>query len=818
MSLFQELKRRNVFRVGLAYAVAGWLVLQLTDVLSELLDLPATVGPIVVALVAIGFPLALVFAWAFELTPEGVKRESDVAGDRSITRSTGRTLDRAIIVMLVFVAGYFIWESRFAAAPGTEAPTAAAETAAANPTTRKEDTIRNDEAGGAGSTSASSALATIDPRSIAVLPFDNRSRLEDDAFFAEGIHDDLLTSLARIGELKVISRTSVARYADTVMPIPAIAAELGVATVMEGAVQRSGNTVRINVQLIDAKTDEHLWAEIFDRTLTADNLFAIQSEISEQIAAALKTELTASESARLVERPTDNLEAYTAYLRGRQLMFDRRASELTLAMAEFRRATELDPDFALAWVGLAEAAAHSLQYGSMDFAESMEIREAATERALTLDPDLGEAHLAKATIMRIRRQPANERYERAIELSPGNAQAYHWYGNHLKDTPEGIPRAVDLLRKSLEIDPLSSITRVSLATALLRQGHLESAEHELERLRALDPDFPPALNARAELEMRRGRLDRQVAWLRRAVEQEPDNFSNYFGLTSAYVFLEDVESLEQLRAQVLARVDENHLNVAFLDAMRGMVDASPDATLEHLAWIYERMGGIPWIKSIEGYVHTQKGDAARARSAFAVYDARLFDPARWRESIINNPSDACLAGWMMLNTDDAANGQAIIAEAIRYVETELPQYVDHSDDWGVEFCHMALGDVEKTLRIVETRWEHRHLSGWHPYLNNAYFQPLRLDPRFQAINQQRLALIAEQRAAIRAPDLDATLDVELNTERQTQLDASRSTGSNASGDPRTNPGTDAGPGTSQGLQIGAKPRPDRGAPVAGAGP
>jgi len=265
MSFFVELKRRNVVRVGIAYVVGGWLLLQLTEVLSELLNLPEQIGPIVVSIVAIGLPIALFLAWAYELTPDGVKREKDVDRSQSITPHTGKKLNNAIVLLLVLAVAYLLFD-KFSGSNPADTP---AHEVAQNTAQKEEPTASTVE---------------VSRQSIAVLPFDNRSRNVDDEYFTEGIHDDLLTNLARIASLKVISRTSVAQYKNTEKTIPVIAQELGVATIMEGAVQRSGNTVRINVQLIDAYTDEHLWAEIFDRELTAENLFVIQSEISEKIA------------------------------------------------------------------------------------------------------------------------------------------------------------------------------------------------------------------------------------------------------------------------------------------------------------------------------------------------------------------------------------------------------------------------------------------------------------------------------------------------------------------------------------------------------
>jgi TolB-like protein len=330
---------------------------------------------------------------------------------------------------------------------------------------RVEDSATAEPAGPAPA-AEQAAPDPVSRQSIAVLPFDNRSRLEEDEFFVEGIHDDLLTNLARIGSLKVISRTSVSQYRDTNKTIPQIAGELGVATIMEGAVQRSGATVRINVQLIDAQTDEHLWAEIFDRELTADNLFAIQSEISAEIAKALEATLSPDEQQRLSEQPTENLAAYNAYLRGRQLVTRRNSEDMDQAAREFQRAVELDPGFALAWVGIAEASALQVGYSNLSLADSVQRREEATRRALELDDQLGEAYLSLATLhaswtLRVGRRGLSQ----GDRTQPGYATAYVVRGLPRDRFPARRQEALALARKAVELDPLSSIVRLSLAGA-----------------------------------------------------------------------------------------------------------------------------------------------------------------------------------------------------------------------------------------------------------------------------------------------------------------------------------------------------------------
>ena len=275
MSLFKELKRRNVFKVAAAYVIVSWLLLQVSDTLVPALHLPGWFHSGVAFILIIGFPLAMFFAWAFELTPEGIKKEKEVDRTRSISHTTGQKLNYAIIALMSIALAYFVWD-KFVAAPGN-----AVELAKASPPVEQNGTA------------PVSRTKNPDKKSIAVLPFQNRSANEENAeFFSEGVHDELLTNLSKIGALKVISRTSVLNYRDTTRNLREIGEELGVANVLEGGVQRAGNMVRINVQLIDAATDEHLWAEVYDRQLTTENLFAIQTEIANAIADALEATLS----------------------------------------------------------------------------------------------------------------------------------------------------------------------------------------------------------------------------------------------------------------------------------------------------------------------------------------------------------------------------------------------------------------------------------------------------------------------------------------------------------------------------------------------
>ncbi len=741
MSLFEELKRRNVFRVGIAYVVGSWLLLQFTEVLSGLLELPPQVGPVVVTVVLFGLPLVLIFAWVFELTPEGLKREHEVDREESITGQTGRKLDRVIIVMLVVALGYFIWESRFS----QRAPDPAPETMAGSV---------------AGSAEAPEAVEsdTVEARSIAVLPFANRSRLEDDEFFVEGIHDDLLTNLARIGALKVISRTSMLRYKDTGKRIPEIAAELGVATIMEGAVQRSGDTVRINVQLIDARTDEHLWAEIFDRRLTAENLFEIQSEIAEKIAAALKATLSPEEQRRISDRPTDNLAAYNAYLRGRQRMARRNSADLEQALAEFERAVELDPQFAMAWVGVAEAANLLPGYSTADSQEMLDRQEQAANRALELNPQLGEAHLSLAEVYRNREryEEAEAAYRKAIELSPNYATARFWYSNFLANWPSRYRESLELSREAVELDPLSSVIQLSVASHYLNLGRFEDAEAQLERLLEKDPEFAPAFSTRARVAQLRGRFDEQLHWMRKSTELDPGRIFNYLDQASALLNLGDEAGLTSIK-RTIRDLDDQHIANGWVAALESLYRQNYAAALEGVNWVDSRTGRLPSTQITFGFIRVLNGDYRGARESLMIAEPRFFERDRWPAALDQYGGLGCVVAWVMARTGDPEMGEALLARTLDYMENELPEYVDHPDFLGYPDCYLIHGDRDEAIAAFQTQVQHGHYAFWWLNTRMPWYEPLRGTPRFEAAMRQIHANNERQRANLARLDLNARI-------------------------------------------------------------
>jgi TolB-like protein/Tfp pilus assembly protein PilF len=369
-NFFGELKRRNVIRMAGLYLVGAWLVVQVAGTVLPMFGTPEWLPRTIVVLLVIGFVPAVIFSWVFELTPEGLKREEGVAPGQSITPHTGRLMDRMIIAVLVLALGYFAFD-KFVLTPRREAALVASP-------------VPND------------SKSVINAKSIAVMPFENRSHDPDNAYFANGIQDEILTRLAKIADLKVISRTSTQQYKSAPENLPEIAKELGVAHILEGSVQKAGDAVRVNVQLIKAADDSHLWADTFDRKLT--DIFSVESEVAKAIADQLRVKLTGQEEQVIDAKPTDNPQAYDAYLRGLAytLKIGNTQANSLGAQRYLREAVRLDPKFALAWALLSDV--DSRGYVTQALQPTLALREEArqaAETALTLQPNLGEALLAK---------------------------------------------------------------------------------------------------------------------------------------------------------------------------------------------------------------------------------------------------------------------------------------------------------------------------------------------------------------------------------------------------------------------------------------
>ena len=723
----------------MGYIILAWLVMQVADVILNNIVAPEWVFHVLLLFLAIGLPFAVFFAWAFELTPEGIRREGEVDRSQSITTKTGKKLNLFVTMILALALGYFIYDKSFTHEPDiVSAP--AAQTAVT----------------GMEASSTTNPETNINKLSIAVLPFDNRSALEEDEFFVDGIHDDLLSTIAKIGSLKVISRTSVMEYRGTNKKIPVIAKELGVANILEGGIQRSGNQVRINVQLIDAVTDEHLWAEIFDRELTAENLFAIQSEISQEIANALKTVLSLEEITRINTRPTDNLQAYDAYLRGRQLMATRKVDKLQQAVEEFGKAVAIDPKFALAWINLADANYLLAGYQAMSLEAAIPVMENAISRAMSINNELGEAYASLAAIHQYyqREDEAEAAYLKAIELSPNYATAYHWYSNFVVESSMlRIAEATKLMERAFELDPRSSIISVALASGYRDQGLLSLAERQYLDLIALDPEFVNTYAALGGLYFHDlGRFDKALALYRKASQLDPGNPFNLLNQLELYQQLGDIKAMEGIRNAIAAATGEDFWLAGFADAWIGVAQNNVAGTRETLKWLLPKIDKLQYFKEMVGAVELLFGDEERARELFLAANPGWLDPAQWERLIQANTRYPCMFSWILMNTGDKELGAELLRQTTIFLDETLPVTMQHADAWNPEICYLASGDTEKALDSIETALAHGHLYWQDLFFRMPMYDQIRDEPRFQAVVEERERRIAIQREAVAQMD------------------------------------------------------------------
>lgn len=485
-SLWAELKRRNVVRVAAAYAVVAWLLIEVSDTVFPRLGLPEWTVTLVIAMLLLGLPLALFLAWAFELTPDGMKRTEDLTGEAPAPRTGWRRTDRLIVVALLAVIALLVGE-RYWSGDRT-----GSESAASSPV-------------------APTAQGGAPARSIAVLAFDDLSPQRDQAYFAEGISEELLNLLARIEDFKVAARTSSFKFRGANLDIGEIGRALNVETVLEGSVRKSGNQLRVTAQLINVADGFHLWSQSYDRELS--NVFAVQDEIATAIVNALKLELDigAATAGR-----TQDTAAYDHYLRGRQLGRQPTQAGLLRAVQEYEQAIAIDPSFAAAYAGIADAWVWLEDYGGIRSAEAFPRAEQAARRALELDPQSAEAHAAMAFVVdRYHRDKpaARDYFERTLELNPNYVNAYNLYGDTLRDLGD-YPRMVEVHRKAVELDPLSYFMKTRLSSKLMAVGQLEEAERIIAGVFEEFPGNDFAHEEMGNLERNRGRLAEAVRHFR----------------------------------------------------------------------------------------------------------------------------------------------------------------------------------------------------------------------------------------------------------------------------------------------------------------
>jgi len=497
MSFFNELKRRNVFKVAAAYIIVSWLIMQAGDTLAPALHLPEWVNSLLAFFLILGFPLAMFFAWAYEMTPEGLKKEKDVDRSQSITRVTGQKLNNAIIGILVVALVYFAID-KFVLAPKRDA----AGIATAVEASREQMTD-------------ASEMSEPD-NSIAVLPFVNMSSDAEQEYFSDGLTEELLNLLAKIPELQVAARTSSFSFKGQNIEIPEIATRLKVAHVLEGSVRKSGNQVRITAQLVRADNGYHLWSETYDRTL--DNIFVVQDEISAAVVDALKVSLLGEAPIATEADP----EAYALFLQGRYWYNSADRQSTDKAVQAYRQAIEIDPGYAPAWAGLSMAIIHQAGQGWIDLTAGVDEAREAAQQAVTMDPNLALGWVSLGNVQGNydwNWTSALESMQKALKLEP-NASFVLQAAAGISSSLGQLDQAISLYRQARTADPLNQRVLDAFSSTLDAADLLQEAEQVERHLYTLNPDYYVVHATLAWILLRQGNAEQALAEL----ESETDAF------------------------------------------------------------------------------------------------------------------------------------------------------------------------------------------------------------------------------------------------------------------------------------------------------
>ena len=564
--LIAELQRRNVLRVAILYVIVSWVALQVADVGVSLLGLPLWSGRLVALLLAVGFPVALAFAWIYELTPDGLRRERDVPAAASITQQTGRRINWLIGAVGVLAIAAIVADRLL---PRAAAPAPVATVAPATPTT-----------------TAAASHASVP--SIAVLPFVNMSEDAANVYFSEGLSEELINALARLPDLRVIGRTSSFQFQGKPQDVRVIGARLGVANVLEGSVRTAGERMRVNAQLVSTRDGSELWSNSYERN--AGDVFAIQDDIAADVVKALRV--------KLLQRPTSARsaaaggQAYTLVLKAHYFLLRSTREDLQKAKALYSEAIRLAPTYAKAWVGLAGVYYAQTSYDHLPVATGLKAMRAATQKALALDPDFPAAHHMMAAIQMSydwNWAAAEQSINRAHVLAPGDPSILRQAGT-LDMTLGRFDEAIDLYRQSLDLDPLAATTLNNLAIAQYYDGDLTAAEDSIHKLLELAPDSDGASYFLGLVALARAQPQAAMT----AFAHEPGEVWRLQGEALAAHALGQAAASDAAMTALEARyADDSAFQIAEAHAFRGEKTAA-------LAWLdrayAQRDGGLSELK------------------------------------------------------------------------------------------------------------------------------------------------------------------------------------------------------------------------------
>ena len=567
MQLFQELQRRNVFRVSIGYIVSSWLLVQVADLVLENIGSPDWAMQTIMLVLALGFPVVVFFSWAYEVTPEGIKLESEIDRTQSITHLTGRKLDRAIVAVLLIALAYFAYD-KFILDPQRDAALVEGMQQVATEHAKVESEV----------------TAETD-KSIAVLPFVNMSDDAGNEYFSDGLSEELLNMLVQIPELQVAARTSAFSYKGKDVKIAQIAKELSVAHVLEGSVRKSGDRVRITAQLIEAENGFHLWSKTYNRTL--EDIFAVQDEIAASVVQALKVSLLGA----MPTRETTNPEVYALYLQGRYFDNLKGKENWEKAVSAFKQALAIDPEYAPAWINIAQTYQYQANAGVMPYEETVGLARAAVERALVIDENLAPAWASLSYQKKFYDwdwQGAKAAIDKALQLEPKNELVVRASAS-MASTLGQTSKAIGFYERGAVLDPLNLSNLSALGQAYTRAGRLDEAIETFGRLVALNPEYPWGYSHLGRIYLLKGDAERALL----EIEKNPAGFLYEFELAQTHHVLRNEEKSQAYADKFIESYSDRYaMRTSELYAWRGDIDTA----FEWLERAYQqRDGGLSYL-------------------------------------------------------------------------------------------------------------------------------------------------------------------------------------------------------------------------------
>jgi TolB-like protein len=715
MSFFNELKRRNVFKVAAAYIIVGWLIMQAGDTLAPALRLPEWINSALAFFLILGFPLALFFAWAFEMTPDGIRKEKDVDRSQSITQVTGQKLNYTIIALLVAALAYFAWD-KFMVQPGREQ--------LASPVDKEVTESKQDEF-----------------QTIAVLPFVNMSDDSGNEYFSDGLTEELLNILAKINELRVAGRTSSFAFKGKDEDLRLIGEKLNVNSILEGSVRKDDkrNRVRITAQLISVDDGYHLWSETYDREL--DDIFAIQEEIARKVAQALRITLLGEDEARLEQVVNTQISAYEIYLQALQDLHEGSYVTLENGTKKFQQALDLDPAFTPAKLGLVNAWSEMANTGAITRQEALNRGTPILEEVLAEQPDNSDARIQIALFRNYAQddEGAERAFITALEADPRNARGLQEYGRFLFDNGQ-VARGMELIDAALEIEPYSARVLWDHCQTNAMLQNTDVSLSSCARIRELVPDSPLGWYGWGVAHMFSGNIAGALKGYSEAIERDPGDYEMIAAMGLFWLLVGDAEQAEkwQQRADAIgadqpvpmwARLTlyefrEQHdlaLNFAGQILEREMEDRYGTNAIIRGIWAFEsaRLGKF-------------KDALAPYRKAFPwAFEEPLVVPANGHEAI----SDLVQIAALLKLSDPTSQRPALLLEK---VEAMIGRHNPRRGAWFNDLVEARIavirGDKKAAFEALDSAWDKKWRLGWRPTLmSDAVFTQLKNEPAYQEL-------------------------------------------------------------------------------------